>query len=193
MSEVRQDAEIGPQVMEDFEVLQRAKSNLEDFRPLYEKYFKPVFLFVLRKISDKELTADITSQVFLKAMSKLDQFEFRGAPFQAWLYRIAINECTDYFRKSKRYRFVAVDETSFETLHQELTNEDTAYRLQNDLPILLESLSPDELHLIELRYFEARPFKEVAEILGLTEANTKVRTYRTLDKMRKHFLKRRSK
>jgi RNA polymerase sigma-70 factor (ECF subfamily) len=53
------------------------------------------------------------------------------------------------------------------------------------LPAVFKRLKQDELQLIELRFLESRSFKEVADILGITENNTKVRTYRILDKVRK--------
>ncbi|NJM24973.1 MAG: sigma-70 family RNA polymerase sigma factor [Bacteroidia bacterium] len=59
------------------------------------------------------------------------------------------------------------------------------------LPFILEKLKPEELQLIELRYMESRPFKEVADILGISENYAKVRTYRVLDKMKKLFLQHR--
>ena len=48
-----------------------------------------------------------------------------------------------------------------------------------------DTLKPDELTLIELRFFEQRPFKEIAEILDITESNAKVKTYRILERLRK--------
>jgi RNA polymerase sigma-70 factor (ECF subfamily) len=48
-------------------------------------------------------------------------------------------------------------------------------------------LKPDEITIIELRFFEERPFKEVADILGLTETNAKVKVYRIVQKMKELF------
>jgi RNA polymerase sigma-70 factor, ECF subfamily len=175
---------------EDEEVLiRRAQDDPRCFRPLYEKYFKKIFLFIHHRVGEKSLSADITSQVFLKAMSHLSRFRFRGLPFSAWLYRIALNECHDFFRKTKRYRFVAADEYTIEKFHEEFTAETGLAELHERLPEILERLTRDELHIIELRFFEQRPFKEVADILGITETYAKVKVYRTLDKMKKMFLR----
>lgn len=170
-------------------LIRKSQSDPEAFRPLYEKYFKRIFLFVHHRIGDKALTADITSQVFLKALTNLSKFQFRGLPFSAWLFRIALNECHDYFRKNKRHRLVTLQDAAAEKLHEELTAETGLEDLLMRLPKILERLSEDELHIIELRFFEQRPFQEVADILGITETYAKVKTYRTLDKMRKLFLK----
>jgi RNA polymerase sigma-70 factor (ECF subfamily) len=173
---------------EEIEILIKSKSNPQAFKPIYQKYYKKIFLFILHRIGDKITTADLTQQVFLKALSSLGKFEFRGLPFSAWLYRVAINECNDFFRKAKRSRMVTLEDANVELLYEELTQEVTLEQLHQKLPSILEKLAPDELYFLELRFFESRPFKEVGEILGLTEVNAKVKTYRILDKMKRLFL-----
>lgn len=167
------------------------KSQLDPvyFKPLYEKYFKRIFLFVHRRIGDKSTTADVTSQIFLKALMNLKKYEPRGLPFSAWLFRIAVNECNNFFRKTKRERLVSIDSPAVITLFEDLSAEHDANALYEKLPRLLHKLSSDELQIIELRYFERRPFREVGDILGITENYAKVRVYRVLDKMRTLFMK----
>lgn len=80
----------------------RSQTDPEAFRYIYTKYFKKIFLFVLHRVGEKQISADITQQVFLKALTGLSKFQFKGLPFSAWLYRIAINECNDFFRKTKK-------------------------------------------------------------------------------------------
>lgn len=166
----------------------RSQSDPEAFRALYEKYFKRIFLFVLHRVGDKQAAADISSQVFLKALLNINRFKFRGLPFSAWLFRIALNECNDYFRKNHRHRIVTIEDHIVENLHEELTENSREDDLRKRLPQILQMLSVDELQLIELRFFEQRPFKEVADIIGITENNAKVKVYRALQKMRKLFL-----
>ena len=172
-------------------LIRNSQADPEAFRPLYEKYFKRIFLFVHHRVGDKSLTADITSQVFLKALLNINKFSFRGLPFSAWLFRIALNECNDFFRKNKRYRLVTMEEEMVEHLYEELTSETRLEDLRQQLPSILQKLSVSELQIIELRFFEQRPFKEVGEILGISETYAKVRVYRILEKMKKLFLKRR--
>ncbi|MBX2955074.1 MAG: sigma-70 family RNA polymerase sigma factor [Cyclobacteriaceae bacterium] len=166
----------------------RSKEDAAAFKPLYEKYYKAIFLFILHRTADKELTADMTSQVFLKALLNIGKYNFRGLPFSAWLYRIAINECNDYFRKSKRSRVVILEDDLADFLYEEMFAQDGMEDLKRKLPEILKQLKYEELQLIELRFMENRPFKEVADILGITENYAKVRTYRILEKMKKLFL-----
>lgn len=169
-------------------LIQQSQSDPEAFRAIYEKYFKKIFLFVLHRVGDKQLAADIASQVFLKALVNIKKFKFRGLPFSAWLFRIALNECNDYFRKNHRHRLVTIEDHIVEHLHEELLESSREEDLRKRLPEILQKLSIDELQLIELRFFEQRPFKEVADIVGITENYAKVRVYRALQKMKKLFL-----
>lgn len=166
-----------------------AKNDPETFRLLYEKYYKRIFLFIHHRLGDKDLTADVTSQVFLKAMLKLSDYEIRGVPFSSWLYRIAVNECNDFFRRTKRERLVVLEDSHADILYEEMFGHETMAELKTKLPFILERLSHDELQFIELRFMEARPYKEMAEILGITETYAKVKTYRVLEKMKKLFLR----
>jgi RNA polymerase sigma-70 factor (ECF subfamily) len=143
---------------------------------------------VHRRIGDKETSADITSQIFLKALVNLKKYESRGLPFSAWLFRIAINECSDFFRKMKKERLVSIDSAGVGMLFEDLTVEYGIEDLYGRLPQMLLKLSADELQIIELRYFEQRPFREVADILGISEIYAKVKVYRTLDKMKRLFI-----
>jgi RNA polymerase sigma-70 factor (ECF subfamily) len=168
----------------------RSKGDPKAFRPLYEAYFKRILPFVLHRVGDKEVAADVTQQVFLNALSNINKFQFRGLPFSSWLFRIAVNQCNDFFRKNKKMRTVVLEDSNIRDLYEDLTEEQSWSEWERKLPRVLERLSPEDLQLIELRYFEQRPFKEVSEIMGLTETNTKVRAYRILDKMKKIFLQR---
>lgn len=177
--------------LEEEEWIRKAIADPDSFRPLYEAYFKRVYLFVLHRVGDKDQAGDLTQQVFLNALTHLGRYQFRGLPFSAWLFRIAINQCNDFFRKTKRNRTVVLEESSVENLYAELTADQTLEEWENRLPAILEQLEQDELYVIELRFFEARPFKEIADILGITENYAKVRTYRILEKMKKLFLHKR--
>lgn len=176
-----------PTIEDEQKLIEKAKRSSEDFRPLYELYFKLIFLFVLRRIGDRDLTADITSQVFLKALQGIGKYTDQGVPFSSWLYRIAINEVNMFFRKQKNERFVTIEAEMLTELHEELTNEFSIEHLKERLTAMLQKLSEAELHLIELRFFERLSFKEIARILTITEVNAKVKVYRTLDKLKKYF------
>ncbi|MEO8472201.1 MAG: sigma-70 family RNA polymerase sigma factor [Chryseolinea sp.] len=186
---IHKDVQFAHQALaEENSLIEKSKLDPQSFRSLYEKYFKRIFVFVLHRTGDKALSADITSQVFLKALLNINKYKSKGLPFSAWLFRIALNECNDYFRKNNRHRIVTMDEEMVASLHEEITAEHRIEDLKNHLPAILEKLSAPDLQIIEMRFFEQRPFKEVADILGITETYAKVKVYRVLDKMKKLFL-----
>ena len=137
---------------------------------------------------DSEADAsDLTSQVFLKALLHINKYEFRGYPFSLWLYKIALNEVNQFYRKNKNKRTINIDENDIKNIIEEAeTNFDNEKR--EKLLKALGSLNEEKLLLIEMRYFEKRAFKEIAEILNITENNAKVRTYRVLEEMKKIML-----
>ncbi|MFK8103591.1 MAG: RNA polymerase sigma factor [Saprospiraceae bacterium] len=167
--------------------IQAAQRDASLFRPLYNRYFEMIFRFIYRRTAKEALAADICSQVFLKAMQKLPSYQFKGVPFSAWLYRIASNEITQHFRNVQKNRVVSIDDFSFMDILSEIEGKDSVdYR--GALIAALDQLKASDLQLIELRFFEQRPFKEIAAILTITESNAKVKTYRILEKLKKIIL-----
>lgn len=168
----------------EWKIIQAAQKNPASFRTLYEKYYVPIFRFVLKRAGEESIAADITSQVFLKAMNKLPKYEYRGVPFSAWLYRIASNEVTQYFRKSSKNRMVSINESNISELVTEEYDDNTEEQ-RKALKQMLSELKEDDLIMVELRFFEQRSFKEIAQILNMTESNAKVKTYRIVERMKK--------
>lgn len=187
---MKPETQVSHEPASDEELVRNASRDPAAFRPLYEKYYRPLFVFVHHRTADKQLSADIVSQVFLKALTRLEQYKFRGLPFSSWLYRIAINECNSYFRRHRYRRTVILEEHHADEVYEEMFGDHSADDLRERLPSILVKLRPFELQIIELRFLEGRPFKEVADILNISETYAKVRTYRVLDKMKKMFLAR---
>lgn len=172
----------------EIEWINKAKSDPHDFKPLYQKYYEPVFIFINRRLFDMDQAADITQQVFLKALEKLSKYDNRGVPFGAWLFRIAHNELVDFFRKNQNKRNLNIDTENLASV----ASEERFEWAEDYLPALksiLAKLDEDDLMLIEMRFFEKRPFSEIAEIMNLKESNTKIRLYRLLEKIRPKLVK----
>jgi RNA polymerase sigma-70 factor (ECF subfamily) len=167
--------------------IQAAQRQPARFRPLYERYYEPIFRFVFRRTSDEELTADLCSQVFLKALQRLGQYQFRGVPFSAWLFRIASNEVAQHYRKHQKQRTISLEDVQISDMAEEMELDEEGWSVEEVLNHL-DQLRPGDVTLIELRFFEQRPFKEIAAILDITESNAKVKTYRILERMKKQLL-----
>ena len=168
----------------EFKLIEAAKLDINRFGPLYDKYYKQIFNYLYQRLDDKETAFDVTSQVFLKAMTNLSKYQFKGVPFSSWLYRIAYSELMQLFREKKAQRTVNADVSDLKHLFEEI--KENYY--DDFLPVLskvLAELDELELQLVEMRFFEKRPFKEVAEVLELSETNAKVKLHRLLEKIKK--------
>jgi RNA polymerase sigma-70 factor (ECF subfamily) len=165
-------------------LVEAAKKDAAKFGVLYDKYYEQIFRFIYQRLDDKEQAFDSTQQVFVKALEKLAKYEFKGVPFSSWLYRIASNEVVDVFRAQKAQRTVNIDSVSVYGIIDEL-QETKIDEYHDKIVGIIANLPEDELQLIEMRFFEKRAFKEIAEILEITENNAKVKTYRILEKLKK--------
>lgn len=169
--------------MHDRSCVHAAKADPAKFEVLYSKYYEHILSFVYQRLESKETAYDITQQVFLKAMQNLHKYEYRGLPFSAWLYRIAINELNMMFRKNSREQALNVDIASIDDMMEEMSEGGTEEKINMVLQAL-SKLERDDLQIIEMRFFEKRSFKEIGDILAITENNAKVRTYRILDRLK---------
>jgi RNA polymerase sigma-70 factor (ECF subfamily) len=173
------------EITEEQKLLGKAKESPAYFAPLYEKYFRRIFLFIYRRTENESVAGDITSQVFLKALLNLSSYKFKGLPFSAWLFRVAVNEVNEYYRKSKKERIIFFEDEELKKLELAVKEEEKPSVSDALLFAALENLSEDEMTLIELRFFEKRSFREIAYILNITEINSKTKTYRVLEKLKK--------
>lgn len=168
--------------------VEAAKRDPNFFAPLYNKYYKQIFSYVYQRMEDKDTAFDVTAQVFLKALTNLGKYEFKGVPFASWLYRIAQSEVYQMFRDKKAQRTVNADVGDLKFIFEEI--EESYYDdYTPKVMTLIKALPEDDLKLIEMRFFEKRPFKEIAEILDITENNAKVKLYRILERIKKTITK----
>ena len=164
-------------------LIEAAKQNPEHFGPLYDKYYKQIFGYVYQRMDCKDSAFDLTSQVFLKALTNIEKYEYKGVPFASWLYRIAHSEVMQSFRTKKNLRTINADISDLRNICEEVEQE-YMEEYKSVLMTVIKNLPEDDVQLIELRFFEKRPFKEIAEILNLTETNAKVKLYRILEKVK---------
>ncbi|HLP51509.1 MAG TPA: sigma-70 family RNA polymerase sigma factor [Chitinophagales bacterium] len=168
---------------EEDKLILAAQANRDKFQPLYEKYYTQILKFVYQRVTTKDDAYDITQQVFLQAMLSLNKYELRGFPFSSWLYRIAINELNQAFRKNEKQRGVNLEEKHLKDIVEEM-NEGGVEEKESILLDALTGLDEEDFQLVEMRFFEKRAFKEIGEILSITEANAKMKLYRILDKLK---------
>lgn len=169
------DAELGQ--------VKAAQADPRKFEPLYKAYYSRIVGYVYQRVDSKDLAYEITAQVFYSALNNISKFKAQGVPFGAWLFRIAGNELNQWFRKNKAQRTINIDEEGMDNLKQEVDERSSA-NIDKGLFQALEELELDELELVDMRFFENRPFKEICEITGMGESACKMRIYRILEKLK---------
>jgi RNA polymerase sigma-70 factor, ECF subfamily len=173
--------------LREIELINQSKISIDNFRPLYDAHFHPILNYVHQKVANKELAADITSQVFLKAMSQLKGYKISEVPFSAWLFKIAYNETMLHFRKSKKMCSVVLDDDLIEGIGEEL-EEFPKEKILRSIEGMIGKLTQDEFELIEMRFYRAKSFRDIAYILGCSENTAKVRSHRLIQKLRQDLL-----
>ncbi len=183
---IETDRHISPEeITAEYEVVRQAMKNPAVFQTLYDRYFIRIFHFIFRRIDEEQITADLTSQTFLKALGNLRKYTFRGVPFSAWLYRIAANEVNRHYRNTRQKMVFSIDEEEFELLLGQHTDEE-AEEIDTEFVISqMRTMNEAEIEVLELRFFENKSFAEIAYIIDISEANAKMRTYRAVEKLRK--------
>jgi len=174
------------------ELVERAKSNAEAFGELYEKYYAPIFGYVLRRTASVTVAQDITSEVFLKALKNLRQFHWRGIPFSSWLYRIASHEIANHYRLNSRQQ-VSMESNSNSVsfsdpgIESEVLSAEAELEKHEDFLALHRNISqlPSKYQeVIVLRFFEDKQLKEISTILGKREGTVKSLLHRGVEKLR---------
>lgn len=161
------------------------KSSPLQFKELYEKYFPGIYRFIYNKTWHRETAEDICSTVFMKIVEKLPDFRGNDSKLTSWIFTIARNQITDYYRKMTHHR-------SCEDLWDLDTGEDPEVDVINKenfeyLHNTLKKLKTRERDIIMLHLWEEYTFKEIALSLKIPEGRCKVTYYRALEKIRKNM------
>jgi RNA polymerase sigma-70 factor (ECF subfamily) len=124
---------------------------------------------------------DLTARVFFRAMRRIPQYQERGLPVTAWLYRIAHNLVANWHRDRGRRPEISLDE-GFSTIHHSEHPEVTLLQLeeQDHLLRIIRGLPPERQQLIILKFVEHMSNAEIGQIMGRTEGAVKSLYHRTL-------------
>jgi RNA polymerase sigma-70 factor (ECF subfamily) len=165
----------------------RAQRDLQAFGPLYDRYVDPVYRYCYRRTRDHPAAEDMTAQTFRRALEGLPRYEWREAPFGAWLFRIARNLLIDQGTKSGRS--VSLDgllEGGFEAAGGGQTPEeevaaceerDVAWREVRRLPAL-------QRRAVTLYFGREMTHAEVGRVIGRSEGATRQLVFRAVQTLR---------
>jgi len=160
-------------------LVEAAQRDPSRFADLYERHFDRVYAYVLYRVYDRDAAEDLTSEVFQKAIAGLPRYQWRGAPFGAWLLRIAANAIVDRAKRSAREIVDSgqVPETSAESDLEVVDQWARVFRLVEELP-------RDQRTVIVERYIEERSIRDVAARLKRSEGAVKQLQLRALQTLR---------
>lgn len=171
-----------PEQAEERLLVEAAQKDPARFAELYEISFERVYAFIAWRVGDRDAAEDLTSEVFHKALANLRRFEWRGAPFAAWLLRIAANAIAD--RAHRGGRELAVDDppemAENATVLGDLEEVESRARLFR----LVDQLPEDQRRVIALRFAEEKSIRQIADTLGRTEGAVKQLQFRGLQTLR---------
>src|SRR4029077_20737490 len=115
-------------------LIEAAQKDPARFADLYEINFERVYSFIVRRVQDRSEAQDLTSDVFHQALANLGRFEWRGAPFAAWLFRIAANAIVDHAQRAAREHKLPAPDVPDQISLEETQHRTRLFRLVNDLP-----------------------------------------------------------
>ena len=172
----------------DSALIARAKKDPDAFGILYERYVGRIYNYIYYRTGDHQDAEDLTARTFHRALRHISRYVDRGAPFSAYLYRIAHNVVANWHRDNSRRQIISLDELVVGTLRREgpasLTEE---LEEQNLLLQAVRRLPPERQQLLILKFVEQMRNAEIAEVMGRTEGAIKSLYHRTLVALREEF------
>jgi RNA polymerase sigma-70 factor, ECF subfamily len=183
-SGIRQGIDVPPENNEK-ELIEQAKKDPEAFGVLYEKYVTKIYNYVYFHTNNHEEAEDLTARTFHRALNKINSYVDRGAPFSAWLYRIAHNLIANWYRDNSRRKTISIEDVSLVSIPEEGPHQQTERKEQRQM--LLETIRqlpyPRRL-LLFLKFSEGLSNAEIGRIMGRSEGAIKSLYHRTLRALR---------
>jgi RNA polymerase sigma-70 factor (ECF subfamily) len=146
---------------------------------IYDLFYQSVFTYIFHRVSDQEIAEDLTSEVFVRMVDKIKNFNPQGRPILAWLYTIARNLTIDFYRShrdaeslSSNEDLIAEDRSPYQVVEERLAQE--------ALGRALGCLTEDQRWVVILKFIEGRDIAEVATILGKNERAVRSLQHRAL-------------
>ena len=164
-------------------LVEAAQRDPAKFAALYDIHFERIYAFVARRTRDRDKAEDLTSEVFHKALANLKTYTWTGAPFAAWLFRIAANAVFDQAKRSARELLnvpVNVNDPPEPSGGPEQEDAEARARLFR----LVEKLPAEQRNVVFGRFVEQLSIREIAQQLGKSEGAVKQLQFRALEKLR---------
>lgn len=140
-------------------------------KKLYDTWSGYLFALCRRYISDKDIAEDILQESFMKIISSVGSFEWKGeGSLKAWMSRITVNEALQYLRKQKKCSFVEYTDNLPDA--DDAPDPDVSRIPQQVIMDKIRGLSDGYRTIFNLYVFEGKSHKEIADMLGITESTS---------------------
>ncbi|KQL50070.1 RNA polymerase subunit sigma-24 [Brevibacillus choshinensis] len=161
----------------------------EEFTQIYDAYYTRIYKYVCYRINNHYAAEEICSHIFEVVISKYSSFSPEKSNFEVWLFAIARNAVTDYFRSLKKKRAVFSLDSILDMVLAKPSPEDMVIQGDNNraLFLALAKLSDKERNIIAMKYAAGLKNSEIAELLGVSGSNIGVVLYRSLKKLQKEL------
>lgn len=186
-SEPAQKARLGKtDETDERRLVEAAQRDRAHFADVYERYFELVYAYVARRLRDRAATEDLTSEVFRKALANIQRFKWTGAPFGAWLLRIAANLIADRAKRDAREESGAPSLTAGDATRspesQHVLLEDAERRAW--VIRMVDGLPEDQRRVVRMRFAEEKSINEIAAAFGRSEGAVKQLQFRAFQNLR---------
>ncbi len=158
-------------------LIEAAQKDPRRFAELYECNFDRVYAFIARRVADRDEAEDLTSEVFHRALKNLARFQWRGAPFGAWLMRIATNAVNDHWHRGSKERALPRPDDPEQPSSEEVEHRARLFRMVNDLPA-------EQRRVVIMRFAEQKSVRDIAREMRRTEGAVKQLQFRALKNLR---------
>lgn len=173
----------------DEEILRLASNgDKAAFGVLYERYVKRIYSYIYYRTGNTSDAEDLTARVFLRAMRHIGNYQDRGLPFSAWLYRIAHNLVANWHRDNSRKGEIPLEDgiiLQYQGEHPEVSL--IRAEAEEELLTVIRKLPPERQQLLILKFVERMSNAEIGRIMGRTEGAIKSLYHRTLLSLRDEF------
>ena len=180
--------ELPPSAVSGDDLVRDALANRAAFEAIYLRYRDPVFAYLRSQMRSPEDAADLTALTFQRALERLSSFRGEGAGLSAWLFRIARNLAADHGRRRRPTRPIW-SLTAREEPSTIVTPEAEVLRRESlrSLATRLSELPPLARECLVLRYAAGLSAREIAAVIGRSEAATQKQLSRALARLKEVY------
>jgi RNA polymerase sigma-70 factor (ECF subfamily) len=174
-----------PDRTDDLALNQAIQGDREAFGLLYEQYVGRIYNYIYYRTGNLHEAEDLTARVFIRAMRRISDYQNRGLPVSAWLYRIAHNLVANWHRDRGRRPEVPLDDTTSVVAHPEHPEATLVQTEEREALLrIIRKLPAERQQLLILKFVEHMSNAEIGQIMGRTEGAVKSLYHRTLLSLR---------